>query len=377
MKNRSLKIFFLFLLFHSSLCLAQGLNYDDAINNRKRGDYQEAEKIFSSLIKKDQNNSELWFQIGLVQRLRGKVLEAKNSQKKALKISPQNNDAKLELARLYLAEQNYEKAQKTADEVLKNNPSYLEAQELSSNITKVKSAPLDYYKWRLDLGRELSRFSRVDQNDWQENFAQIGFHPQKSTSLHIRFDDVRRFDKHKRHYEIGFDQAPNKNYNFGFDAGYSPDSTFLPKWRLKARGGARVIRDHQFIGDTWILANVQKDRYEHFDIFTLKSGLGYFITKNLELKGFIINVIDQNDHNTSGWVSRLDWQTPLPKLRIFTGLSSAPETQNAIVVDTKSKFLGGAYEIDRNLSLNLSYTRDDRENSFIRKTIAASISLKL
>lgn len=213
----TLKIFLLFLLFYSPLCLAQDFEYEDAINSRRHGAYQEAEKIFLSLVEKNQNDSELWFQLGLVQRLRGKIVEAKNSQEKALKIFPQNNDAKLEMARLYLAEQNYEKAQKTVDEILKKNPSYPEAQEISSNIIKAKSAPLDYYKWRLDLGRELSHFSRVDQNDWQENFAQIGFRPRQSTLLHARFDDARRFNKHKRHYEIGFDQAPNKNYNFGFD----------------------------------------------------------------------------------------------------------------------------------------------------------------
>lgn len=138
----------------------------------------------------------------------------------------------------------------------------------------------------------------------------------------------------------------------------------------------RAIRDHKSIGDTWILGNIQKDRYQYFDIFTIKPGIGYFVTKNLEIKSFFINVVDQDDRNTTGWMARSDWQTPLPQMRIFVGLSAAPETQNAVVVETKTRFIGGSYEVNENLVLNLSYARDDRQNSFIRKVLATSLSLK-
>lgn len=372
---RKFFLIFLFLL-SPSLCLAQSLSYEDAVKSRIDGDYENAEKILLELIEKDPENAELWFQLGLVQRFEGKLQDAAISQEQALKISPDNSDAKLELARIHFFKQDYTNAQSEVDEVLQHDPNYLEAKELSARIKKAKLELSDYRKFQLDLGHELSRFSRKDNNDWRENFAQFGFRLSKETLTHARFNEVNRFNKYNRNYELGIDHRFGRNYNFGFDVGHTPNSTFLPSWRLKARGEARVIRDHKFIGDTWILVDAQKDRYQGFDVFVFKNGVSYFVTKNLELKGLFINVIDQNDHNISGWTSRLDWQTPLSKLRLYSGISVAPETQNGIVVNTEGKFLGGAFELKKDLFLNVAYAREDRENSFIRKVFNTSLSVR-
>ncbi len=379
------------LLFFSQSALAY--NYDDALRFRKEGDNAKSLQIFKSLVKDDPQNSELWFYVGLLQRIQGDFDEAMKSQQKALKISPENNDVKLEIARIHVVNGDFDKAELLIDQILSSNSTYKEAEKLLVRIEKIK---FDFeegrvvlkrhpYSWYVDTGYERSRFSReVNQRkEWRNSFLQVGHRVTDKTLVHAKIHGYKRADKHEENYEVGADHVFNKNYNAGLDVAYTQKSEFLAKWKVKARGEARVVRDHKYIGDTWLVGDVQSDRYQNFDIYVMKYGARYHITDNLDVTGVFIDVVDQNDDVIRGRMGRVNYQTPWRKLRVFGGYASAPETQNSsvsngqgFVVQTRTVFYGGSYKVSDNITLHLAYTRDDRENSFIRKVVSSTISLK-
>lgn len=189
------KIFLILFFLQATPSIAQVFDYDYALQEKKIGNFIEAERVFKILIESDENSSELWFQLGLVQRFQTRFQDALESQQKAIEISPENNDIKLEIARIYLASGDIELSQQMIRELLDDDPYYAEAREVQFRIERIKMPPKEnYQKWRLDLGREESRFSRVKNDAWIEDFVQIGFRPEKSTYTHVRFDDVKRFD---------------------------------------------------------------------------------------------------------------------------------------------------------------------------------------
>ena len=53
-----------------------------------------------------------------------------------------------------------------------------------------------------------------------------------------------------------------------------------------------------------------------------------------------------------------------------------PETVAAVTVDTQTWFGGVALELTPQATLHIGYTRDDRENSYIRQVVNASISYR-
>ena len=60
------------------------------------------------------------------------------SQKKAIELSPNNYDIKLEMARLYIGEQSFKQADLLLTEILEAHPDYVIAQKLSLQIKRSK-----------------------------------------------------------------------------------------------------------------------------------------------------------------------------------------------------------------------------------------------
>lgn len=360
---------------------AQTVTYTHALESKKIGEYEKAEQQLRTLITQDNDNAELWFQIGLVQRFQQKRIEAQESQQKALSLSPKNQDIRLELARLHSWNQNYDLAETMVNEVLAVHPDYTDAKELAVSIARAKNAPETTvqkrpYKWQLDFGYENSDFSRRPQPDWHQYFLQVGHWIRDDTLIHLRTENIERRHIHNDHYEIGATHIFNDTYNAHLSVGHTPDSLFIPEWRIKTGGEARVIFNDESLGNTWLTVHVQHDRYKNLNTTVIKPGIRYQLFEDWQIQAQHINVIDENDDHLRGWSARLDWQTPLPQLRVFGGLSDAPETQDAITVNTRARFGGLSYQVTPQVAVHASYAREDRENSFIRNIISTALSVK-
>jgi YaiO family outer membrane protein len=369
---------FLFIVIAPLISFAaEDISYDKAMQLKSEKNYAEAEKMFLELTKRDINNSEFWFELGLTQRFQQKESEALLSQEKALEISANNNDAKLEIARLYFWRGNRDQAKILLNEILTNKATNPEASELLARVIKAESAPEEKkYLWQLDVGHQYSHFSRVKQDSWTIDSLQIGRRINAKTVLNFRNENVKRFKQHDQYYEVGAVHNFSNRLSGNITLGRSPNADFYPRSRVGAGIEAKIIHKHNFLGDTWLTADGWYSRYQQVNISAFKPGVRYAILKDLTIHAQYINIIDENKKNLNGWAIRSDWQTPWLRLRVFAGLANAPETQNAVTINTKSRFAGIAYQLTPRLTAYLSHSRDDRENSFIRKTFDGTLSFK-
>lgn len=381
--TKSLKFILFILILSTSVVFpsnAETTTFAKAMANKKNGDYDKAEKQFRLLIKQD-NSAESWHQLGLVQRFQQKHILALESQKTALGLSPDNQDIRLELARLHSWNQNYELAESLVKKILTIHPDYSDAQALALSIERKKNAPpetanLRPFKWQVDVGYENNNFARIPQPNWHHYFLQTSYWVREDTIIHFRVEDMERRNVHNQHYELGVSHVFNDNYNAQLSVGYTPNSVFIPKLRIKAAGEARLFSEHKFLSDTWLTGNVQYNRYSTLNSTVIKAGIRQKLFDDWQIQAQQIYVIDQNHDYLRGWSARLDWQTPIQGLSVFGGLSDAKEIENAIAVNVKAKFAGLSYKFNPQLTLHASYANEDRTNSFMRNTISTTLSVK-
>lgn len=360
---------------------AQEITYDAALAAARSGDYVASENYFSTLASRDADNAELWFRLGLAQRMQGKNADAADSQRRALSIEPANADALLELARLLYFDGKYDEALKRIKEAAQARPDDAEIKELQISVRRAAAAPKKEgadYAWQFDAGYEHSDFSRRPMSDWSQTFAQIALRVKGDAAVRVRTDSVERFDAREQYYEIGVDK-PLKDgaATVGASVGHTPGGTFYPTWRYAAFGEARVFRgDGDTRGDARASLYVRHDRYDRVNATVVKPGIAYDFAKNWTARADYIHVIDENDDHLSGWSSRVDWQTPAEPLRLFVGASNAPEMENAATVRTRSAFGGAAVRLTDRVTLHASYAREDRNRSYVRHVLSGAASIR-
>jgi YaiO family outer membrane protein len=376
-------VIMLFVVLQVEELRAEVISYEKALKLKKDKNYTQAEQAFLSLIKTSKQNAEFWFQLGLIQRYQQNFLEALVSQTRAIELSPNNADIKLELARLYSWNLEFDRAEILVKEVVAKYPDYQDAITLEETIRRNKLLKVDpiRYKWNVSTGYEQSDFSRKVQPNWYTTFLQIENWVNPKTLLHIRAENKERYNEHGEYYEFGIAHIFADYFNGQFSAGgTSNNSPFIPQWKLKTRANLRVIHGHDKLGDTWLTGYVEHNRYENSIGTTIKPGIRYEITDNLQIHGQSVNVMDEEGNHLSGWEAKLGWQTPFPKLRLFGGVSDTPEGQSTnqgmIEVDTHGYFGGFSYQIVPRATIHASYARDDRENSFIREIVSVALSVK-
>lgn len=406
---RNFIIFLLLLSFFPCAAKAETNLYLFLGNKEKqKGNYQEAEKYFSKSAQ-EFNDYESWYNLSVVQSYRKEFPAAEKSIKRAIQISPGNQDAHLHLARVYVWSEKYPQAQKTVEKILVENPNNSEAKELQARIflyqkkydqaqatvdsankndatekllmdikSAKKDAEIDQLKWRLSYGQSRTKFSRVKQNDWRNSFGNLSYKFDEKTILNLSYEDVRRFNTHN--HQIGFnaDRKFSDKYQAYVGALSSSNASFLPKWSYRTGGSVKVINDGDFkhINNLWLLLDLQYDDFAAAKIKMVKFGLRYDVMKDVALTLKHIGIIPPGGRYLSGVYSRLDWVTPLNGLSLYTGYANAPETQNAVVIDTESIFGGLAYDINRRVTLYIAYSHDDRQRSYIANTGSAALAIK-
>jgi tetratricopeptide (TPR) repeat protein len=156
------KVFILAILccsFFGFAATAENVTYNMAVQMRVDGNFDNAESAFLILSEQQPKNSDILFQLGLVQRMQQKMAKAMLSQKRALEIAPKNADVQIELARLYKYQHDYVESKLLLKQVLVIYPDYKEASDLLLELEQITEAPKSDL-WQLDLGHERSTFSR-------------------------------------------------------------------------------------------------------------------------------------------------------------------------------------------------------------------------
>lgn len=357
---------------------AGAVTYEQALEVRKAGNFERAEQIFLALLEKDRDNAELWFQLGLAQRFQGKRAAALASQQHALSIAPENHDIRLELARLHSWNGDYDLAGTMVNRILADLPDYVDAQQLAASNARARNAPPDPgdLRNRLDIGFENSSFPNLSRPGWRQSSLRFGRRVGADTTFHLSAKNSERGDQADRQYEVGIARKFNDKYNGFLAVGYAPGAVFSPKWRLETGAEARLAAGRDAAAAVWLTAYLRHDRYDAGTSTTLKPGIRYQVTENWQIHVQHIALIDENRHVLAGHAARVDWQTPLPDLRLYAGGSRAPETEDTDVIYTSARFAGLFYQISPGLTLSASYAREDRQGSYTRTVVSTALSVR-
>ncbi|MDT8450585.1 MAG: YaiO family outer membrane beta-barrel protein [Wenzhouxiangellaceae bacterium] len=163
----------------------------------------------------------------------------------------------------------------------------------------------------------------------------------------------------------------------------SPAADFRADWEVE--GGVRVrLRSggQQTPGASWLLADARHLEFDGKTVEIFQPALRqYLLDGRLSLEARYIGVWDSEGGYLDGVKGRADLILS-ERLHLFAGGALAPETERDVppadfrTVDTVSAFGGIRWILLPNLTLDVSFAHNDREDSYERRTLTAGLSVK-
>jgi YaiO family outer membrane protein len=318
-----------------------------------QGDYDAAEKRILALDEKFAGNADLLLLRANLAAYRGEQAQAIALYLEVLAKAPDYEDAKAGLAR-----------------ALKTQAAYTQ----NSEIKEPEAEPV--LAWQADSGFEFSEFSRVDQKGWNQEFLQLTrFLDDRKTAIHGKITRYNQFSSTDVEYEAGIDHAVSDSLSLYASGTLGMDADFRPKYWVTGGGALKITGTNEKIMPTWLTLDGRHDTYEDTRILTAKLGLRLEPVEGWSIAARVIALDPEDSARLYGKDFRLDG-TLTDTLRFHVGYADVPETVAAVTVDTQTWFGGIAIDLAPEATLRIGYARDDRENSFIRQVVNASISYR-
>lgn len=318
-----------------------------------QGDYDAAEKRILALDEKFAGNADLLLLRANLAAYRGEHTQAMALYREVLAKAPDYEDAKAGLAR-----------------ALKTQAAYTQISE----IKEPEAEPV--LAWQADSGFEFSEFSRVDQKGWNQEFLQLTrFLDERKTAIHGKITRYDQFSSTDVEYEVGLDHTVSDNLSLYASGTIGIDADFRPDFWVAGGGALKITRLNDKIMPAWATLDARHDSYEDTSILTAKLGLRLEPVEGWSIAARVIALDPEDSARLYGKDFRLDG-TLTDTLRFHVGYADVPETVAAVTVDTQTWFGGIAIDLAPEATLRLGYARDDRENSFIRQVVNASISYR-
>lgn len=411
MKFKTYKILIIFILYCSNSFAEENL-YEKGVKAFRKQNFQKAEIYFLKAGEKYPEDADILLMLGLSLTSLNKYSEAHDILYKAHKISPEYDDINMAIINLYNRQLNFEAAinyfkcnVKTykynaenrlieANLHLKNNNKYQaiyllktasiiypENKEIKELFNKLLKEAYEEKKknqyWIVSTNYEHSNLTRNPQPSWE--YSNINIYRKQSDKLGIHANMELQHRKERntdKYYEIGLDYKFSKNYTGYIYSGTSAEKLISPRYRFKTGAYANVFHDRKYLKLMPLTFDLQHDIYPDTDTTILKLGIEYYVNDDLIVIPQFINIIDERGKYIKGWSLRSRLQTPFKNMILNTGIASAPETDSGIVVNTDSWFIGTNYKIKDNLTVSAYYTREAREDSYIRNIISLGVSIK-
>lgn len=318
-----------------------------------QGDYDAAEKRILALDEKFAGNADLLLLRANLAAYRGEHAQAIALYREVLAKAPDYEDAKAGLART------------------------LKAQAAYTQISEIKEPEAEpVLAWQADSGFEFSEFSRVDQKGWNQEFLQLTrFLDERKTAIHGKITRYGQFSSTDVEYEVGLDHTVSDNLSLYASGTIGIDADFRPDFRVAGGGALKITGVNGKIMPAWATLDARHDSYEDTSILTAKLGLRLEPVEGWSIAARVIALDPEDSARLYGKDFRLDG-TLTDTLRFHVGYADVPETVAAVTVDTQTWFGGIAIDLAPEATLRIGYARDDRENSFIRQVVNASISYR-
>ena len=323
-----------------------------------QGNYDAAEQRIQALDKKFEGNADLLLLRANLAAYRGDHARAAVLYQEVLAKAPDYEDAKTGLERALSARAS-------------------DPEMTTSQISKIEEPVVEPDPaWQVDSGFEFSEFSRVDQTDWNQEFLQLTrFLDGRKTSIHGKITRYDQFSSTDVEYEMGVDHAVSDNLNFYATASIGLDADFRPEYWLTGGGALKITGANDNIMPVWLTFDGRHDTYEDTSILTGKLGLRLEPVAGWSIAARVIALDPEDSGRLYGEDFRLDGSIT-DRFRFHVGYADVPETVAAETVDTQTWFGGVAFDVTPMATLRIGYARDDRENSYVRQVVNASVSFR-
>jgi YaiO family outer membrane protein len=356
------------LLAASAPAIAQAPDlYEQGVAARHSGDHARAIDLLGRAVAADPANADAHLQLGLALMAAGRLGEAERSLRRTLELAPDYDDARIALVRL---EQRRGNRTGALAELERVNPANPEASELRSTLASAGEA--SPYRSQLNVDGSVSALDR-GRPDWRELSVQLRHQASEATAVSALVEYSRRFRLDDTYGELRLDRRLSPGASLYLGLGATPNADFRPKWQLSAGGAVRLAPGPNA---TVFTLDGRQARYRSGDIQTLNPGIEQSLAGGrFWLTGRLINIFDETGDHHLGWLARGDVQAS-PRLRLFAGLSDAPDTSEGVVVDTFSLFGGLSLDLSERTTLRLSTAREEREGGSDRVQVGAGLGLR-
>lgn len=361
-----MKLFLVCLCFWALAAAADTPTRAAAFAAKTAGDYAGAAQMFAQLLQQQQQDAELWFHYGLVLRFDGRFDEAMAAQTTARQLAPDDMDIRLEIARLHFYLGDFAAASGQLEAIWTIAPDYPGVAELQDQMSVSTEENAVSGAWWFTLGHEWSRLERGDH--WQMNVLHINRSVSADFSYQLHLEHAERYDNSDYYAAVsGFYRlSPVVNVAGGFGTGIDVD--YLPRNRVWLYGDWRALRAGE-LATLWLTLDLSRNNYRDLHVKVAKPGLRLDFVDRLEwsLQAIVVDSSDASRQN--GWATRLAWSWREPAVRLETGYSDAPESEESVTLDTRAYFIGARWQFSSAAAVALSLAREERERELFRDMI--------
>jgi YaiO family outer membrane protein len=330
---------------------AQATSYEEGVAARHAGDTARAISILREVVAAEPENADAHLQLGLALLAAGKLDDAQAAFRQTLAIAPAYEDARIGLARVAQRRGDRAAALQALEPV---SPTNADAAGLRTQLDA--DSPTEY-RWQLNLDGSYSALLGNTQPDWKEGTAQLRYQATEDTALAGTLEANRRFGATDVYGELRVDHRISDGATFYLSAGGTPNADFRPEWQIGAGGSARLQAG---TNPTSLTLDARQARYRSGDIQTVTPGVEQYLAGGRAwVTARWINIFDETGAHRSGWLARGDAMAS-ERLRLFAGVSDAPDVSEGVVIDTFSQFGGISFDLDERSTLRLSVAHEDR-----------------
>lgn len=411
----------------------------ESLQARNNGDFEQAEALLLQARPLARDTNEVDFLIGLTQAFQERFLDAMRTLDAALETYPDdvslklararvlsyqgiygeaiaqtnsildddstNLDARNLRARIYFYQNRYAQARQDYETVLDYEPDNLEAvvglydvalaqgddtgteqrllqaQQIAPDHIDVRlreqrlNTPIQRPN-RLSLSGARSEFDRAGIALWYDRALDYRYALGSGDEIILHGEHAHRFGTHDTLLEAGYRWARNGSVPIELAVGKTRDSDFLPRQRVRLSAEFDLFDASQTLGATTLGLNLFHATYQNGDVNRVSLDFThYLLGVNAWLTPGLGLVRDQDGDQNLSWNLGAHWQTG-PRLRLGYQYTDAPETENTITTKTQSHHLYGLYQLSDSWALRLDYSESDRENSYVRENLSASLLLR-
>jgi YaiO family outer membrane protein len=325
--------------------------YEEAVAARIAGDHPRAIALLREVVAAEPDNADAHLQLGLALLANSGLREAESAFRRTLALAPSYEDARIGLARVAQRRGNSAAALRALEPVGAANS---EAAALRAQLGTAEPAR---GRWLLNLDGSYSALEGNTQPDWKEGTLQLRYQATQATALAGTVEASRRFGVNDVYAELRADHRLSDGVSAYLSIGGTPNADFRPEWQIGAGGSARLRSGPN---PTAFTVDARQAHYRAGDIQTLTPGIEQYLGNGRAwVSARWINIFDETGSHQSGWLARGDIMAT-ERLRLFAGLSDAPDVSEGVVIDTFALFGGISFDMDDRSTVRLSLAHEDR-----------------